>query len=115
MHSSRMRTGRALTVSGGGGVHPRRNFLGENKLGKKKEKKISDTPPQNLGQTPPPPNLGQTPPPENLEQTTPPPGVDRQTPVNLLPWPNFVAAGNYTIPNLDLGDKARKQFNETSG
>ena len=29
MHSSRMRTGRALTVSGGG-VHPRRNFGGKN-------------------------------------------------------------------------------------
>ena len=70
-------------------MYPRRNFLGENKLGKKKEKKISDNPPL--------------------------PGVDRQTPVNLLPWPNFVAAGNYTIPNLDLGDNARKQFNETSG
>ena len=24
----------------------------------------------------------------------PPPPVDRQTPVKILPWPNFVAAGN---------------------
>ena len=28
------------------------------------------------------------------DQTRYPPRVDRQTPVNLLPWPNFVAAGN---------------------
>ena len=26
---------------------------------------------------------------------TPLPPVDRQTPVKILPWPNFVAAGNY--------------------
>ena len=57
-----MRTGRALTVSGGGGlVHPRRNF-GEKKL-KKKEKNL-ETPqkigdpskigdPQKIGDTPP--------------------------------------------------------------
>ena len=25
------------------------------------------------------------------------PPVDRQTPVKILPWPNFVAAGNYLI------------------
>ena len=28
-----------------------------------------------------------------LRQTTPP--VDRHMPVKTLPWPNFVAAGNY--------------------
>ena len=27
-----------------------------------------------------------------------PPPVDRQTPVKILPWPNFVAAGNYGSP-----------------
>ena len=124
-----MRTGRALTVSGArGGVHPRRIFLGENKLKKKKKKQIQTPPqnseqtppPENLGQTPPPQNLGQTPPPENLGQTPPqkiwvrhppqkfgsdtPPRVDRQTPVNLLPWPNFVAAGkNYGCRSNTVG------------
>ena len=29
------------------------------------------------------------------EADTPPPPVDRQTLVKILPWPNFVAAGNY--------------------
>ena len=28
------------------------------------------------------------------EADTPPPSVDRHTPVKILPWPNFVAAGN---------------------
>ena len=139
MHSSRMRTGRALTVSGGWGVvgwlvHPRNNFLGEKKkkkLKKKNEKKNLEHPPRKF-QTPPknwrPPEKFQTPPekletrpqenfshpPETLEtpplkfsdiplknsdtprdQTRyPPPPVDRHTPLNLLPWPNFVAAGN---------------------
>ena len=122
MHSNRMRTGRALTVSGvgggGGGVggcaYQKNFYLGENKL-KKKFKKISDPPqkfgadppkiwvrhpPENLGQTVPPRKFGSDPP-ENLGQTPPrkfgpdpTPRVDRQTPVNLLPWPNFVAAGN---------------------
>ena len=70
MHSSRMRTGRALTVSGGGGsVHPRRNFLGENKLKKKKKKNFR--PPQKFGSDCPPPKLYQTPPPKNLGQTPP--------------------------------------------
>ena len=76
MHSSRMRTGRALTVSGGG-VHPRRNFFGGKEIEKKKEKKNLETPPKNW-----------------RPHTPPPPRVDRQTPVNLLPWPNFVAASN---------------------
>ena len=31
------------------------------------------------------------------EADTPP--VDRHTPVKILPWPNFVAAGNYLWPN----------------
>ena len=90
MHSSRMRTGRALTVSGGGGWRvciPEEIFWGENKL-KKKRKKNFRTPPENLGQTPPPPKIW---------VRHPPPRVDRQTPVNLLPWPNFVAAGNYIM------------------
>ena len=43
MHSSRMHTAHALTISGGGLVHPRRNF-GEKKL-KKKEKNL-ETPPK---------------------------------------------------------------------
>ena len=29
-----------------------------------------------------------------LRQTPLPPPLDRQTPVKILPWPNFVAAGN---------------------
>ena len=57
MHSSRMRTGRALTVSGGGGgwCIPEGIFLGgkekKEKL-KKKKKKIWRHPPEKL-ETPP--------------------------------------------------------------
>ena len=95
---------------GGGGCIPEGIFLGENKLEKKKKKTISDTPPENLEQTPPPKFGADTPPPprkfgadtppENFRHPpgtrpgTSPPRVDRHTPVNLLPWPNFVAAGN---------------------
>ena len=85
MHSSRMRTGRALTVSGGGVGASQKNFLGGGEL-KKKGKKIGD-PPETLET--PPKNWR---PPEKLE-TTPPP-VDRHTLVKILPWPNFVVAGN---------------------
>ena len=73
MHSSRMRTGRALTVSGGGGVHIPEGIFGRKEIEKKRKKNL-ETPAR------PPPKF----------QTTP---VDRQTPVNLLPWHNFVAAG----------------------
>ena len=64
MHSSRMRTGRALTVSGAGGgrrVCIPEEFFGGKINWKKKEKKNSDTPPKILSR-PPPENLGQTPP-----------------------------------------------------
>ena len=40
------------------------------------------------------------------EADTPPPPVDRQTPVKILPWPNFVAAGN----DVDC----KSQFNTTA-
>ena len=94
MHSSRMRTGRALTVSGAGvcGVvcASQKNFFGGvNKL-KKKEKKISD-PLENLEQTPPL-KIWVRHPPKIWVRHPPPCGQ----PVNLLPWPNFVAAGNET-------------------
>ena len=45
MHSSRMRTGRALTVSGGMCVYPSRIFGGGERNWKKKEKKIQTRPP----------------------------------------------------------------------
>ena len=32
-----------------------------------------------------------------LRQTPLPPTVDRQMPVKILPWPNFVAAGNKKV------------------
>ena len=74
MHSSRMRTARALTVWGGGGlVHPRRNF-GEKEIGKKRKKKIEkkigdppkiwrppeklETPPKNWRHPAPPRKIG---------------------------------------------------------
>ena len=67
MHSSRMRTGRSLTIcwkllSGGGGVCSRGGLFPGEYI------------------------------PACTEADTPPP-VDRQTPVKILPWPNFVAAG----------------------
>ena len=37
-----------------------------------------------------------------LRQTPLPPPVDRHTPVKILPWPNFVAAGN----NLHVLDRS---------
>ena len=73
MHSSRMRTGHALTVLGGEGgwrvCIPEEFFWGENKL-KKKKKKISDTPSPKFGaDTPHPP----TPPKIWSRQPPPPP------------------------------------------
>ena len=71
MHSSRMRTGRALTVSGG--CASQQDFFGgERNWKKKKEKnfrhppKISDTPPENFR----PDNHCH--PPENFRPDTPP-------------------------------------------
>ena len=91
MHSSRMHTGRALTVLGGGCVCvSQQDFGGGKEIGKKKEKKISD-PPEISDQThththPPkkisdqiPPQKFQTrpPPPKNFRPDTPtPPGAD---------------------------------------
>ena len=80
MHSSRMRTGRALTVSGGM-VHPR-IFWGE-----KNEKKFGDPPPKNWRHPPPPKNW------------KPPLLTESQTGVKILPWPNFVAAGKNADPH----------------
>ena len=116
MHSSRMRTGRALTVVGGG-VHHRRIFFWRGKKLKKEEKKFQTPPrkfqtpprkfgadpPQNLEQTPPPPKKfgadtppkfgADTPPkiwsrhpPENLEQT-PPQNLEQTPPENLEQTP----------------------------
>ena len=95
MHSSRIRTGRSLTVccspafrGGGGGVWsggvsaPRGGCLvmggsapGGGGLGVPGRGWVSQ---HALRQTPLPP-------------------VDRHTPVKILPWPNFVAAGNNII------------------
>ena len=73
MHSSRMRTGRALTVSGGGGVGASQKiFLGGKNIEKKRKKNLED-PPQNLED---PPKLET---PEKLE-TTPPPRKFGDTP-----------------------------------
>ena len=83
-----MRTGRTLTVSGGGGgqglVHPRRIFW-EKKIEKKRKKNLET--PQIWRPSLPPPNL-ETPqkfgdPPENLED---PPKIWRP-PKNLEPPP----------------------------
>ena len=85
-----MRTGRALTVSGGG-VHPRRIFLGEKKLKrKKKEKKIWD-PPKNFRA--PPPKISDTP----RNRPTPPPPPPR--------WTEFLthASENITLAQLRCG------------
>ena len=92
---SRMRTGRALTVSGGGGVvHPRRNFW-EKKL-KKKEKNFGD--PRKIGEPPrkmetprkigdPPRKIGD--PPEKLETPKkigdPPEKLETSHPQNWRP------------------------------
>ena len=99
MHSSRMRTGRALTVSGGGCI-PEGFFWGK-EIEKKMKKKIWRNPPENLRHPPEnlrPPRKFETPPknfrPPGTRPGTPP--VDRHMHVNLLPWPNFVAAGNNT-------------------
>ena len=87
MHSSRMRTGRALTVWGGAS---QKDFFWGKEIEKKKKKKIGDPP-----KISDPPERLETPPPR--DQARYPLLVDRQTPVNLLPWPNFIAAGNYPI------------------
>ena len=81
-----MRTGRALTVSGGRGAS-QKNFFGGKINWKKKRKKNfrhpprkfgSDTPPETMGHTPTPPRKygSDTPPPENLGQTPPKYGSD---------------------------------------
>ena len=100
-----MRTGRALTVSGGGGlVHPRRNFW-EKRFEKKKKKNLK----KKKLEEPPPPKIWRHPPGKletpwdqtpSRDQTPPgpdPPLTESQTRVKILPWPNFVAAGNYSI------------------
>ena len=122
MHSSRMRTGRALTVSGRGGVGAsQKKFFGGKEIEKKKRKKIWRPPknwrppeklenPQKLEtpleklETPKklenPPKNWRPPPPQ--DQTPP---VDRHTLVKILPWPNFVAAGNNDMTNFWLGTR----------
>ena len=120
MHSSRMHTGHALTISGGGGASQQDFFWGEKEIGKKrnwkkKEKKNfrpprkfgADTPPKIWSRHPPknsrPPlrKFGADTPPENSRpppkiwsRHSPPLLTESQTRVKILPWPNFVAAGN---------------------
>ena len=49
MHSSRMRTGRALTIGGGGGFGAsQKNFFGGKEIEKKKKKNLEE-PPQKFG------------------------------------------------------------------
>ena len=104
-----MRTGHAMTILGGGGIGVSQKKFWEKKFEKKNLEtpwKFGD-PPKNWR----PPKKLETPlknwrPPEKLE--TPPqknwrppkklenPPVDRHTLVKILPWPNFVAAGNNT-------------------
>ena len=66
MHSSRMHTGHALTVSGGGLVHPRRIFFRKRNWKKKKKKiwrppKKLETPPKFGDTTPPKKKFGDPP------------------------------------------------------
>ena len=82
MHSSRMRTGRSLTVCwrllpGGGGSGP-----GGRGSGPGGSDLVPGGSQHALRQNPPP--------------------VDRHTPVKTLPWPNFVAAGK-NIPFAIFG------------
>ena len=81
MHSSRMRTGRALTVSGGAS---QKDFFGGKRNWKKKKKKLEE-PPRNFQ----PPEKLETP---RDQTTTTPPLTESQTRVKIIPWPNFVAA-----------------------
>ena len=79
MHSSRMRTGRSLTVCwrllpGGGGVPGPGGVPGQGDV------------PGPGGLWHPSMHWGRHPPPPLLTES--------QTPVKTLPWPNFVAAGN---------------------
>ena len=91
MHSSRMRTARALTLSVGGGglVHPRRNF-GE-KIEKKRGKKFGDPPknwrhpPEKLETTPSPKNWRH--PPKKLEPAPRPRKIGDTPPKNWKPPP----------------------------
>ena len=84
MHSSRMRTGRALTISGGGCI-PAGFFLGGKRNWKKKEKKIFQTP-RKIWSRHPPRKFGADPP-ENLEETPPPKIWSRHPPENLEQTP----------------------------
>ena len=75
MHSSRMRTGRTLTVFQKL-EHPPQNLkqtTPENLEQTPPPKICSRHPPENLQQTPPPKICSRHPPPENLEQTPNPP------------------------------------------
>ena len=72
---------------------------------KLKKKFWRNPPPKNFKHPPwkfqtHPPKISDTPP-ENFrlprDQARYPPPVDRHTHVNLLPWPNFVAAGNHWL------------------
>ena len=113
MHSSRMRTGRTLTVFRG--RTPPENL--EEPPKKRHPPKFGGTPqkdPPKIWRNPPkkdtPPKFGGTPKKDTPPKRHPPkkdtpkkdtpltrpdtPPVDRQTLVKILPWPNFVLAGN---------------------
>ena len=112
MHSSRMRTGRTLTILGGGIGASQKDFFWEKKL--KKKKKHFWRPPKNLET---PPKFGETPqnleePPQNLENPPPkfggtPPGPD--PPLKILRnhplWTEFLthASENITLTQLHCG------------
>ena len=102
MHSSRMRTGRALTVSGGV-VHPRRNFGGKNLKKKNLETPKKLETPEKFGD--PPKNLED--PPEKL-QTPPknwsPPKKNLETPRDQTPpCGQTDACKNITLAQLRCG------------
>ena len=78
MHSSRMRTGRSLTVSGGsqifGGGASQKKFWGTPHAPPPEKLR----PPRKLFETPTPPKIS-----DPSGPGTPTPQVDRQTPVNM--------------------------------
>ena len=93
-----MRTGRALTVSEGGVGASQKKFFWGKEIEKKRNKNLEtprklETPLKNWR----PQKIGDTPKIGDPRDKTPPQPVDRHMLVKILPWPNFVAAGNYAL------------------